>query len=287
MENKKRVKWAVIIFALIFFVSGATALTDNYCIKTRVTDVTPSSVRIGDSVTVGIQFDNCGADLPKHLSFKITQLSKNIKIKEPLIINFDTPFGYANSKRFNVFHMFVTNNATPGIYVFKYKVEYGSDNFKISQDGNFSITVTSKRAYLDIAYIKTEPIIPAIGDKTTLTIRLENFGKGDANSVKAEVSLPFSGDKESFLGELESDDDSSAVFNFVPNSSGTINYNMTVTYVDDFGRHNFTEPLRIYVEGNSTNSLFLFFEVIIFIIILTGAFYYFKLKKQQKKKGGN
>ena len=72
----------------------------------------------------------------------------------------------------------------------------------IDKIGNFSITVTSQESDLNIAYIKTEPILPRVGEEVTLTIRLENFGKGDANSVKAKIEIPFFGVKESFLERL-------------------------------------------------------------------------------------
>ena len=76
--------------------------------------------------------------------------------------------------------------------------------------------------------------------------------------------MPFFGVKESFLGELEAGDDSSAVFTIVPNKSGTINYILNVTYIDDFGEHAFSEPLELNIQENSQNN---FFSIIIVIIL--------------------
>jgi len=240
MENKKLMVSIFSIFAMLLFISGVYAFEDTMCVDFQVTDINPSSVEIGEEVTVGIQLDNCGSELPENVYFEITRFSDDVIIREPLVIDFDKPFGYANSKRFNIYHIYITNEATPGEYVFEYELFYGKNDFSIKKEGTFSITVTSQESDINIAYVKTEPILPKVGDEITLTIRLENFGRGDANSVKAKVDIPFFGIKESFLGELEAGDDSSAVFTIVPDKSGVIDYNLNVTYTDDFGKHEFT-----------------------------------------------
>jgi len=283
MENKLMF---ILLLCLAFLISinGVYALEEFQCVDVHVTDITPSSVEIDSEVTVGIQFDNCGSDLPEIVSFEIRRFSEDIRIREPLVINFTKPFGYSNSDRFNVYHLYVTRDATPGEYVFEYKLIYGNKDFQISKEGNFSITVTSQESDLNIAYVKTDPILPKVGDEITLTIRLENFGRGDANSVKAKVDIPFFGIKESFLGKLEAGDDSSAVFTIVPDKSGVIDYDLTVTYTDDFGKHEFTESLELNIQENPRSNILTVIIILILIVLIGGTIYYFKFKKVLKEK---
>ena len=284
MKNKMIIVGVLVILAGMFLTSGVHAFADTMCVDFQVTDITPSSVEIGEEVTVGIQLDNCGSELPENVRFEITRFSNDIIIKEPLVIDSKKPFGYANSDRFNIYHLYVTDKATPGEYVFEYKLTYGNKDFSIEKEGNFSVTVTSQESDLNIAYVKTEPILPKVGDEVTLTIRLENFGRGDANSVKAKVDIPFFGIKESFLGELESGDDSSAVFTLVPDKSGVIDYDLIVTYKDDFGAKEFTESLELNIQENPRSNALTIIIIIALISLVGGIIYYFKSKKALNKK---
>lgn len=283
--KKKLMLGIFIMLVIISIASGVYALEKDYCVDFQVTDINPTSVEIGDEATVGIQLDNCGSELPKNVYFEITRFSDDITIREPLTIDFDEPFGYANSKRFNIYHLYVTDRATPGEYIFEYKLSYGETEFMIEKEGSFSVTITSQESDLNIAYIKTEPILPKVGEEVTLTIRLENFGKGDANSVKAKIDIPFFGVKESFLGELEAGDDSSAVFTIVPDKSGVINYDLSVIYKDDFGENEFTETLELNIQEDNRKSNVLTFGMILGLIFLIGwMIYNFKFKGFEKIK---
>ncbi len=283
--NERKLKVSILgILAMLFFASGVYALEETMCVDFQVTDINPSSVEIGEEVTVGIQLDNCGSELPENVRFEIIRFSSDVAIREPLVIDFKKPFGYSNSDRFNVYHLYVTDKATPGEYVFEYKLSYGGKDLSIEKEGNFSITVTSQESDLNIAYVKTEPILPKVGDEVTLTIRLENFGRGDANSVKARVDIPFFGIKESFLGELESGDDSSAVFTLVPDKSGVINYDLIVTYKDDFGVKEFSESLELNVQENPRSNVLTIMIILALVFLIGGTIYYFKSKKVLNKK---
>ena len=284
MKNKSiRIKFTLLLCLLFLIsISGVYALEKGYCVGVHVTDINPSSVGPNEEVIVSIQFDNCGEKLPTIIKFELKRFSSDISISEPLITNIDN-FGYANSDRFKLYHLYVTKNASPGEYLFEYKLSYGDEKFLIVKEGDFSIMVTSDEADLDIAYVKTDPIIPEAGEEMTLTIRIENFGDGDANSVKAKVDLPFLGIKEAFLGEIEADDDSPAVFTLIPNKSGEFDYSLVISYKDDYGKHYITENLKLYVKGDGKNGT-LEMGIIIAVLIASaslGSYFYFKRKKKK------
>jgi len=138
-------------------------------------------------------------------------------------------------------------------------------------------------AELSISNIKTDPLNIKQGKDFTLIVRIENAGDGDAKSVKATITdLPFSGVKEAFLGKIEPDDDSPAVFTLIPNESGSLEYHLQISYKDDSGNHTITEKLSLVIGGNENNGI-LTVIIIVILIALAGIGFYFYLKK--KKKG--
>jgi LPXTG-motif cell wall-anchored protein len=89
-----------------------------------------------------------------------------------------------------------------------------------------------------------------------MTVRLENVGEGEARSVKARLEgLEGSGNKASFLGRLEKDDDAPAVFVFVPEKAGEQAVTLLIQYEDDFGEHQLSEDLTFNVSNQSGNTI--------------------------------
>jgi len=106
-------------------------------------------------------------------------------------------------------------------------------------------------AELSISNIKTDPLNVKQGEDFTLFVRIENAGDGDAKSVKAAITdLPFSGVKEAFLGKIEPDDDSPAVFTLIPDKSGSFDYHLQISYKDDSGNHTITEKMNLVVRDS-------------------------------------
>jgi len=154
------------------------------------------------------------------------------------------------------------------------------------------------KAKLTIANIKTDPLLGSVNEEMSLTIRIENAGEGDAKSVKvAIVDLPFTGIKEAFLGKVEADDDSPAVFTLIPDKSGEFTYSLLITYEDDFGEHTTIEELNLLVKGSNNDSIINIILILICILIGFGLYYsrmedgtkkekiryFFKLKKEKQE----
>lgn len=146
-------------------------------------------------------------------------------------------------------------------------------------------------AELSISNIKTDPLNIKQGEDFTLFVRVENAGDGDAKSVKATITdLPFSGVKEAFLGKIELDDDSPAVFTLIPDKSGSFEYNLQISYKDDFGAHTITEKMNLVVRdnknemrnllGGNRNIIIGVIAAIIAILSGLGIHRYFKRKKR-------
>lgn len=181
-----------------------------------------------------------------------------------------------------VFTLISDTDLDPGIREVPLDVSYYSvDGVLVSQTDAFSLDVRG-RAQLGIASIKTDPVRVMQGDQYDLIIRLENTGTGDATSTKAEIDLPFSGNKESFIGKIKPDNDAPAVFTLDAGEADDYEYTLTVTYEDDWGVHTEEFPLTMPVRSKGDGSIIVF-GVVIIALIAAGAWYYFVYRKKEEQ----
>jgi len=277
-----KIKYFSFILIFVLFANGINALEDNLCVTAQITDISPTSIHIGEEFTVGILLDNCGNSVPDEVIFELTKVSPLIGVKDPLKTEVNN-FGYSNSDRFILYHMKVDDDALPGVYEFNYKLSYGSGDFFVIEDGSFSIIVIGDRAELAIASIKSNPVLPEEGDVVELTLRIENAGDGTAKSVRLYADHPFDGVKQSFLGALESDEDGPAVLTFIVEKEGEYTFPVILSYTDDFGdKEIVTEvSLRVLEKPSNIGSVLI---VILLLGVIGGMIYYFVKTKKAKDK---
>jgi len=283
---------AVLFMVIVIFfmatsspnITGGTivgnTIQEGYCVDVAVTDINPSSVGVNEDFTVGILIDNCGELISEDVTFEITKVSPFITIKEPLIQNIGK-MGYANSERFLVYHMRTNNNIKPGDYVINYKLTYGDKSVQYIKEGNIEITVVAEEAELSIASIKTDPILPVKGDTVELTLRVENYGEGVANSIRVYANHSFRGIKESFIGTLNPDEDGPAIFTFIADKSGEFRIPITISYQDDFGEKQIETDVSFNILKKKSNILGMFLVLLVIVAFVAGIYYFLRTKKQK------
>ena len=270
----------LLFVGLIFFMNFISAV--EYCVKPTLTDISPSSVGIDEEFTVGILLENCGSLSPKTINFELKDISSEIYIREPLIKNI-SGINYA-ADRFLNYHMKTSSSIIPGTYYINYKIKYSGEGETITSDnGNFSITVIGDRAELNIASAKLKPVLPREKETVELTLRIENFGDGIANSIKVELNHSFLGAKESFIGTLESDEDGPAVFTFIAPKEGEYTIPVTITYEDDFGKQEFKTEIKIQIVKDGSKVIYVIISVIVLAVIGWLIFYALKIKQSKEK----
>lgn len=204
--------------------------------------------------TIGLPFVPAGADtkiIKKLVPGESSQLSYRILVKE---------------------------GAEISSYSIPIKMNYRDENGKNISSQNFVGIKVLGKAKLSIADIKTGPQNPAKGDLVTLTMRIENSGNGDAESVKVSIDIPFEGTKTAFLGRIEPDDDAPGVFTLYATESGDIPYSAVIEFEDDLGIHTTTEALNLHVHNaNESSSVALI--IVAVLIIGAGVFYLIRRKK--------
>lgn len=267
------------LFFLVFFLSQSVyALSEHSCVVAEVSDISPSSIEIGEEFTVGLQVENCGSKMPTFVSFELMQVPKDLEIKEPLVINISKLY-YGNSERFITYHMRTKDNASPGTYVIKTRLRY--DN--IIKEDEITFEIIGAESELGIATIKTDPVLPIEGDTVEMTLRVENAGTGTAKSVKVYVDHPFKGLKQSFIGTLEPQEDGPAVLTFIVDEAGEFTFPVIISYNDDFGEGETKTEMGISVLKKPSNIGTIIFVVILLALIGGGIYYFFKVKKSKDK----
>jgi hypothetical protein len=270
------------LFIILFILPFSNAVEDIQCVKVSVTDISPSSIGLGEEFTVGIQVESCGSKMPDFISFELLNPPKDIMIKEPLVINISKLY-YGNSERFITYNMRTNDDAIPGTHVIKARLSYGETKYSFIKNYNITFEVIGEKAEISIASIKTNPVLPVEGDTVELTLRVENSGEGIAKSIKVFADHPFQGVKQSFIGTLESDEDGPAVFTFITNKSGEFEFPVTISFYDDFGEKEIKNNVSITVLKKKLNILWIILAVLIIAVFGWGIFYFFKMKKSKDR----
>ena len=255
-----------------------TSVNASYCVTAEISDITPSSIGIGEEFTIGIQIENCGDELPAHIYFELLNPPTDITIKEPLILEIPE-LNYVNSERFITYHMRTNNDALPGTHIIKAKLFYGD----VIRDYNITFEVIGNEAELGIASLKTNPVLPRKGETVELTMRIENTGEGIAKSVGVYMDHPFQGLKQSFIGSLNPDEDGPAILTFVVDNAGEFEFPVTISYYDDFGKNEIKTNVTINVLKKESNLGAIILTILILVVFGWGIYYFIKTKKSKDK----
>jgi len=208
----------------------------------------PEEIRPGDDFTLSLKFTNRGETAAHDIFVEIGEVP-SIYSNDPSNY-YIKHLGPGNSREIQL--RFRSCKDTPtGTIVIPIDITYEGLGSEVKKQSEIAGIEVIGIAELSISNIKTDPLNVKQGEGFTLFVRIENAGDGDAKSVKATITdLPFSGVKEAFLGKIEPDDDSPAVFTLIPDESGSFDYNLQISYKDDSGTHTITEKMNLVVRDN-------------------------------------
>ncbi|MDV2480765.1 S-layer protein [Methanoculleus sp. Wushi-C6] len=225
-------------------VNSAHALTRRPAL--RVERTVPASVDPGDPFSITLTIVNEGQASAGDVAVRINTTSGALTLRDPE--NYYIP--ELRPGEASVLNLtFETDTAVPlGLTPVLVGIEYRSaDLATFRQAATIGIPVVG-RAVMGIAAVRTEPARIAAGSTVDLTIRLENTGTANAESVRATVDeIPLPGTKEAFLGTIEPGNDAPAVFALEADRAGTFDYVLTIEYADDYGAHVTRQNLQMVV----------------------------------------
>ncbi|AIY89080.1 COG1361 S-layer family protein [Geoglobus acetivorans] len=136
-----------------------------------------------------------------------------------------------------MFNLSAVQSLKPDIYPMTLSLRF-EDTFgnPYSENYSFSVRVEAKPAVI-ISDISTNPDSIYPGDSFTLSVTIQNSGKGKAENVRAVLSYPagFSGETEGFAGDIES------------GTAKTVNFRIKVSKDVESG----TYPFKLSVYSDS------------------------------------
>ena len=250
----------------------------------------PEEIRPGDEFTLSLKLTNKGETAAHDIFVEIGEV-QSIYSNDPN--NYYIERIDPEKSREIQLHFKSSKDTPTGTITIPIKITYEGLSSEVKKQSEIAGIEVIGIAELSISNIKTDPLNVKQGEDFTLLVRIENAGDGDAKSVKATITgLPFSGVKEAFLGKIEPDDDSPAVFTLIPDESGSFDYHLQISYKDDSGNHTITEKMRLVVRDNRNemrnllggNRNIIIGVIVAFIAILSGLgiHRYFKRKKRIK-----
>lgn len=236
--------------------------------------IEPESISPGDNFDLNLSVSNNGTGIAG--AIRVASLIENLPfISRGTNTRLIEKLSPASSKKLE-YSFLAKDNAEPASYSVPVRLDYQSDdgrNFSSSELIGINMLGKSR---LSIAGINTDPNRIETESYTTLTIRIENAGNGDAKSVKADIDLPFTGTKTAYLGKIEPDNDAPAIFNLHADDAGDYRYNLTIQYEDDLGKHELNEELKLVVYPGGSIPVF---AVILFVVAAAGVYWFFIRRK--------
>ncbi|MFZ2456155.1 MAG: hypothetical protein WAX07_06740 [Candidatus Altiarchaeia archaeon] len=166
----------------------------------------------------------------------------------------------------------VDESVATGSYSIPLQVSYVDERGKsYSSAGQIGVMVENP-AKLGIESLKRSPDAGFVaGEPAEIQMRVENMGDGDAENVRATLSLPDGTSLVSYLGKLKPDDDAPAVFSYVPKAPGNHSYSLEIRYEDGLGPHVLEEviPVRVLEKsGGNTGYIAVVAAVAVIALVL-------------------
>lgn len=215
------------------------------CVTAEIQGINPSSVRIDEEFTMGINLEVCGGKIPENITFAITSIPPDIIVTEDLVTKIPELF-YSTSERYVRYHMRTAQDANPGPHVIKMELTYGK-GIITTKYYEVEVRVIGEDAEPRISSVKTVPEYIYEGDSVDLRLGIENYGETIAKSVVVTLGHEFKGIKDATLGTLDFNGSQTALFKFKANKSGEFTIPVFIEYEDDFGRHKDEYDIKLTV----------------------------------------
>lgn len=231
----------------------------------------------GQSYTLSIALKNYGTgdaqDVILNMTNYISDDNPFIFVDKPSNFYIGT-INLSETKTIN-FTVKVNEDISRGVYSMPVKSTYDSASYNL---GSIDFNVGSS-SNISIIKIETDPLQIKKNEEFSVIITVENTGKGKAESVTAYLTGDYTGEKISYIGGLDSNEDDLAILN-VLKTKGT-EYGIKISYRDDLGYHEITGEYNLEVAPLELN--------INWTLLLTlaiagiGIFYLYKKKRKSKK----
>jgi uncharacterized repeat protein (TIGR01451 family) len=244
----------------------------------RVERTAPVSVDPGNSFNITVSILNEGQSSANDIAILVNSSSTSITPMNSE--NYYIPELLPGDQKILNLSFETDKKVALGLQPILITIDYlNADNAAFRQISTVGVPIVGS-AEMSVASVGTNPTPIVQGDTVTLTIRIENIGTANANSVQATIDdLPLSGTKEAFMGTIEPNNDAPAVFTLQADTPGDFAYTLTTRFTDDYGTHTTKQILRMTVAEQSP--LVTIIAVIVVLVIVTVvAIYWYRRRKE-------
>ncbi len=262
----------------------SVVISDLYKISLSNLRVSNYFPHIGEIITVTADVKNTGSLEARNVSVDFSMVDSSDFSGFIVLSDTHQELGNlsAGASKTVAFKLKASDNAKPGVYTFSLEAE--CLDCSESQEQKFSIHLYGKPdliiSGIDYAISGRDDKKIVQGDKISISVQLDNLGKEDAKSVVVYLETDDSliGSKRSYVGEIESDDSGSAIFDLIVSENAPVGYHevkIKITYLDELQREQTLQhSYKLYVFKAPEPSPYLHYVFIIIILILV----YFILK---------
>lgn len=253
------------------------SITGSTLIEIKNVSVVPAgAVEPGEVFKIAVQFENVGSNSIKWLKLA---LSPGDKALIPLSSDSESVFTdmLSGSKSESEFQFSLERDAAAKNYPIDLLLTYIDEKGQKFNETKLVGIFAAGRASLDIAKKITEPSQIKENEPFTVTLKIENSGTGDARGVSAYIESSLEGDTVSYLGEIKKDDYSNAIFTLNPAKNGKKTCNLTISYEDDFGKHEIKKEIILIVNPAESGDMTL---IVLGVTVSAATLYFWKRKRK-------
>lgn len=241
----------------------------------------PERVAGGDSCTADITLINSGLTRASDISIQANSSTKSLVLTSSgrVYVEHLDP-----GEEANLSITLMTDKNTPlGIDPVVLSLSYLNPDGSLEKQTETVAIPVKGRADLAVKSFSPDPAIPAPGSVFKLIIRIENTGTDQATSVKAMLETPAEGTKTAFIGSIDKNSDSPAIFYLQTSQAGIVPVNLTISYSDDFGDHQIVEKASITTGSSSV--LLIAVGILLAVLLISGIGYWHLRYRPGKRNG--
>jgi hypothetical protein len=240
---------------------------------------TPDTANPGDEIPVTLTVRNDGQLLAEEATLSVGNVSTLVAPKGSDLYHLGL-IGPGRTKTVNLL-LLSDRDASPGLTQVPVTLQYNSVDGTLHTQASAINLMMKGKGELGFVSVDTSPRRVSESQPFDLTIRIENTGTGEVKQVAAEIDLPMTGMKQSFIGKIKPGNDAPAVFLLDGAKGGTYAYNATLSYVDDLGTHTEVRQMSLRIDPADSSGNF----ILLLLVLVGGGLLAYKFWYLPRKNG--
>ncbi|KYC52341.1 MAG: hypothetical protein AMQ22_00856 [Candidatus Methanofastidiosum methylothiophilum] len=213
-----------------------------------------AAVNPGDIFDLAVTLKNSGGNDIKNAKVTLNTNNDNIiPVSSSLSESFTNI--RAGSYVRSIFNIAIDKNLTPRNQKMSLTLEFEDAlGNKYTQNEEIGLRIVGQPK-LEIGRITSNPSTLSPGTDFVLTLKIENIGTADADSVRLQLDSKFTGNPQAFLGRIEKNDYANGVFYLnAAQAMGNVPCKLLITYIDSQGEFKSEKEFNLSIGASGPPS---------------------------------